>query len=345
MHPPVTVRDIARKCGLHFTTVALALRNSPKVAAATRARVQAQAARMGYRPNPLVSALMAQKRSQRKPDHASVLAHVSFSAPDYRPAPGSFEAEYLAGACQRCTEMGYRLETFHLHTTGLSAIRLAQILRTRAIPGLLLGSARGSKGHLPRPLHEFASIALSHSISCPALHRVSHNHCQGSMLACRSLRRKGYRRIGLVLTSLMDNRLSRLWTAGYLAFHEGQPKASRCAPLYLPYKELPARIAPEGHLHKLLLAWVRKETPDVILTMHLPLQQWLEENAGALPGKVEIASLDYSREWGNVCGVFQKPTMLGREAISFLVSQIQSNQYGIPAQPLTLMIEGEWREP
>jgi len=345
MHPPVTVRDIARKCGLHFTTVALALRNSPKVAPATRARIRALATRMGYRPNPLVSALMAQKRSQRKSDQASVLAHVSFSAPDHRPAPNSFEAEYLAGARQRAYEMGYHLETFHLHPSGLNAPRLAQILRTRAIPGMLLGSARGSMGHLPRPLYEFVSIALAHSIIRPGLHRVSHNHCHGSMLACRALWRKGYRRIGLVLTRLMDVRLGRLWTAGYLAYHEGRPEAFRCAPLYLPVTEFPQSTSSHEFPHRKLLSWVRREEPDVVLTMHLPVKKWLEENAASLPRKVDIASLDYSPEWGSVPGVFQKPRFLGREAISFLVGQIQSNQSGIPDQPLSLMIDGDWHEP
>ncbi|RRJ95054.1 LacI family DNA-binding transcriptional regulator [Opitutaceae bacterium TAV4] len=37
----VTIRDIARDTGVHFTTVALALRDSPRVNAATRAAAEA----------------------------------------------------------------------------------------------------------------------------------------------------------------------------------------------------------------------------------------------------------------------------------------------------------------
>lgn len=336
MPSPVTVRDIARECGIHFTTVALALRNSPKVAPSTRARVTRVAEEMGYRPNPLVSALMAQKRALRKPDHSSVLAHISFASPEQKPSPSSFVAEYLAGARNRCFEMGYRLETFHLNVPGMSAARLAQILRTRAIPGLLLGATPRSKGHLPRPLHGFAAVALSNSVVRPGLHRVSHNHCQGIFLACRTLWRNGYRRIGLVLTTLMDKQMDRLWTAGYLAFHQDLPDSSKPAPLFLPSNLFP----PDA-----LLAWARREKPDVILTMHLQVKRWLDQNASRLRRKVDIATLDYSPEWKGCPGVCQKPAVQGREAISFLVSQIQSNQHGLPAEPLTLMIEGEWRDP
>ncbi len=86
MPTQTTIRLIARECGFHFTTVALALRNSSKVAASTRAKIQRVAQKLGYRPNPLVSALMAQKRALKKPEFSSVLAYVSF---DGDPTPPS----------------------------------------------------------------------------------------------------------------------------------------------------------------------------------------------------------------------------------------------------------------
>jgi LacI family fructose operon transcriptional repressor len=335
MHSPVTVRDIARACGIHFTTVALALRNSPRVAEKTRDRVVKIANHMGYRPNPLVATLMAQKRAQRQPSHSSVLAYISYPSLDVKD-PSIFEKQYLEGARERCLEMGYRLETFHLYSGDLNATRLAQILRTRAIPGLLLGPWRRGKGHLPRPLHGFASVALCNSLVQPGLHRVRHNQCRGSQLACRQLRRKGYRRIGLVLTTHMDRQLDRFWTAGYLSFHENLPAASRPAPLYLPQNSFPANI---------LSDWVLREKPDVILTMHLQVRQWLERNAASLTHKVDIATLDHSPEWGDCPGIFQNPSAQGKEAVSFLVGQIQNNQHGLPSQPLTLMLDGEWVDP
>ena len=62
----VTQRDIARAAGLSQATVSLALRRHPGLPAATIARVHAAAAGLGYRPDPLVSALMSQRQA-RKP--------------------------------------------------------------------------------------------------------------------------------------------------------------------------------------------------------------------------------------------------------------------------------------
>ena len=45
----VTMSDIAAALGLHPSTVSLALKDSPRIAKETRARVQAIAAEMGYR--------------------------------------------------------------------------------------------------------------------------------------------------------------------------------------------------------------------------------------------------------------------------------------------------------
>src|SRR5690606_22275069 len=48
---PITQRDVARACGVHPSTLCLALKNSPSIPLPTRLRVQAAAEELGYRPN------------------------------------------------------------------------------------------------------------------------------------------------------------------------------------------------------------------------------------------------------------------------------------------------------
>ena len=48
---PITQRDVARACGVHPSTICLALKNSPSIPLPTRRRVQAVAEELGYRPN------------------------------------------------------------------------------------------------------------------------------------------------------------------------------------------------------------------------------------------------------------------------------------------------------
>ena len=49
-HRPVTVKDIAQRCGVHFMTVSRALRGDPRVKPATTEAIKAMATEMGYDP-------------------------------------------------------------------------------------------------------------------------------------------------------------------------------------------------------------------------------------------------------------------------------------------------------
>jgi DNA-binding LacI/PurR family transcriptional regulator len=52
-----TIRDVAREAGVGVGTVSRVLSNQPRVSPATRARVEAAIAQLGYRPNPVARAL------------------------------------------------------------------------------------------------------------------------------------------------------------------------------------------------------------------------------------------------------------------------------------------------
>ena len=60
-----TMADIARKAGVHVTTVSLALRNHPRLPASTRERIQALAKELGYVPDPFLRALVTYRGTNR----------------------------------------------------------------------------------------------------------------------------------------------------------------------------------------------------------------------------------------------------------------------------------------
>jgi len=57
MNERVTLRDLARITGVHFTTVGLALRNDARISPATAAKVQPAAREHGYTEDAMLSAL------------------------------------------------------------------------------------------------------------------------------------------------------------------------------------------------------------------------------------------------------------------------------------------------
>ena len=73
----VTLADIAAKAAVHVTTVSLALRNHPRLPEATRQRIQALAEELGYRPDPMLRALVAYRGRAMDRRNTPTLAYVT----------------------------------------------------------------------------------------------------------------------------------------------------------------------------------------------------------------------------------------------------------------------------
>ena len=74
-----TIRDVARAAGVAPATASLALRNCPRLRKTTCAKVQRAAKKLGYRPNAVVSQLLAQLRASRTPKYQATLGLINAS--------------------------------------------------------------------------------------------------------------------------------------------------------------------------------------------------------------------------------------------------------------------------
>src|SRR4051794_8013672 len=73
----VTLRDIARKAGVHFSTVSLALRDHPRIPAETRERLRQLARKLGYVADPLLASLSSYRSKRRGEQFRSSLAWIT----------------------------------------------------------------------------------------------------------------------------------------------------------------------------------------------------------------------------------------------------------------------------
>ena len=77
---PVTLAEIARRAGVSVMTVSRALRKQSNISPQTQKRIQVIADELGYRPNPLVSALMTYRRAAKPVEsHLSIGFITNFS--------------------------------------------------------------------------------------------------------------------------------------------------------------------------------------------------------------------------------------------------------------------------
>jgi DNA-binding LacI/PurR family transcriptional regulator len=327
MNRHVTMGDVAERAGVSRPTVSRALRGDPRLFRSTIERVQAAAAELGYRPNPWVSALMAQVRARRRPGPAAALAYVVVLGPGgSTPGDGAF----AGGARERAGELGYRFEVFGLRPSPQRTRRLERALRSRSIRGIVLAP-------LPEPgpapgldWSRYAAAAIGFSASTPDFHRAVNDQFGTMLLALDRLRGLGRRRIGLALSGDADVRTRHAWSAAYAWFQRSLPRA-RCIPPLLPRRIAAANV----------LRWTRRYRPDAIMGVDWGMLAWLRSRGIETPRDIAYAQLDWHPRCG-CAGVRQNGDAVGAAAVELVAAQLEQNERGVPARPRTVLVRGDW---
>ena len=328
----VTQQDIARRAKVHITTVSLALRDSPRLPAATRKRIQDLAVEMDYSPDPMLSALTVYRERLKRKRHQGVLAWMCPAVRRGRARPNN--SEYRRGAEMRCAELGYLLEDFHLSELGRT--RLASVLQARNIQGLLIPPQSYNRSHISFDWNPFSAVCFGFSLARPRLHLVTNAQHQSTRIAVRALRTHGYRRIGFVTTHVADERTDYNFSSGFWSEHR-RLKGS---------EQIPAlTIAGESRLEELaeFESWYLKYRPEVILAHHPPVFEYMRM-MGIDRDECGYASLDLTAPDGSIAGIYQNYPLMGQAAVTFLIDMIHANERGIPKERFQLLIEGSWIE-
>ncbi len=326
-----TMQQIADAVGCSRMAVSLALRNSPKISAATIARIRKVADEMGYRPNPMVSALMTQLRHGRTVKRPTTIAYVTaYPTEDGWHQPGLF-TEFHTGAKMRAEALGYKLEEYWLRRPGLSEKRFCDVLFARNILGLVIAPLPSGGGTLTLDWPRFSSAAIGYSVTSPNIHRASNDQYSTIRLAVAELTRLGYRRIGLAMTRDGDERVKNNWSAGMLVEQSMIP-AERRVPLLLA----------DGPFEAAFAGWFSNYRPDVILTQEWRCGRVLKELGMRAPEDVGIANLGVTAGEAQWAGMNQNAELVGAAALDLVDAQLRRNECGIPAQQKTVVIPGHW---
>jgi len=333
MPPSITIRGIARLAKCSHTTVSLALRNDPKISTAARHRIQHIAKENGYTRNALVSNLMTQLRSSRNNPSREKLALISWWDAPEAWRQDERGRELHAGLCERARELGYDLEEFWAAQPGVSTARLGRILHARGIRGVVLLSKIQPRGRVSLNWDLFAAATTSYTVIRPNLHRATHYHFQGAVLALRNLRHRGYRRVGYVNTIESEDRVNDGWLAGYLA-HEYRVHGTLAVPPLLL----------KGWNTAELKEWIERHRPDAVIGNGLPAYDALRSVGVRMPKDIGFVSLDCLASDHAIAGINQMRREAGRKVVDLVVEQMETNEYGIPARPKTVMVDGVWKD-
>jgi LacI family transcriptional regulator len=348
----VSLDHIAKLAGVHKATVSRALRNHPTIPKTTRDRIQEIARNEGYRPNPLVAMYQAQARSSRPTTMQAAMGWLN----DYPNAESWNEFPwlrgYLAGARQRCADMGYRLEEVSLSTANGASFeeeteRASKVLRSKGIYGIIMPlmlnyqylladwencvvSLIGS-GHLRPP----GGLAGLQSQFYPQRFPIADRDLYFNLrLAYQNVLQLGYSRIGLVYSRYIDAEANGKAQAAYLIEQSHLPEIERIPVLFLErFKEgRPPTFD----------RWMEEYRPDAILCLNPVVRDWVEELGLSVPGDIGLANLNLVSDVSNWAGVDEQHHEIGAAAVDILVGALSRNELGLPPQPRRILIPGEW---
>ena len=324
-----SLAQVAHAADVALSTASLALRDSPRVLPATKERIQAVAARLGYQPDLRVASLMARIRRNAALRDREHLAFVWVSTTKRESQQHDFPISLRQGARTRAEQLGCVLSEFWLNDEGMSARRLEQILGARGITGVIFSA----------PLHDmevridwdwshFAGAVIGNTNWTPNLHRVAHHHYRSMWTTMEHLRGEGSQRPAALLHEAHHRRLHGVQWAAFVANHP--------QPALAPAMARFDRPADPGELR----GWFRRIRADALI-LSLGQDRPTVEKLRQLSGIRRVVALDYT---GSAPGVDMRHDLIAATAVETVVAQLHRNERGIPRLPSTLLLEGEWRE-
>ncbi|MBC2593024.1 LacI family DNA-binding transcriptional regulator [Ruficoccus amylovorans] len=341
MKKVITQKDLAEATGLNQSTVSLALRNDPRVKEATRRHVLETARRLGYRKDPMLSALASYRSRQRDSVfHGTLVWLWRPELLQYRQDQDSAWNRYLEGARRRCAALGYALETLEVPASPQEQRRLSDILYHRGIEGILVPPQQVSSEAPHFQWEQFAAVTFGWSVREPNFHAVSPNHYQNAITLVKNLHRLGYERVsGVVLTGgNYDRAHFHLWTHGLQDASRQYASSGPGIPPLLLKKT-------GGSIREVLLRWLDKYRPDAIgvSAEHTDL---LVEELSALglkvPNDIAVATLFRPASESRYAGIYENSTHIGEAAVDMLAGALRRREHGMPPVRRMMQIEGTW---
>ena len=328
-----TIRSIAERLSLSTATVSLALREHPRIPESTRERVKKTAREMGYHPNPAIAKLMTHIRSARHIEAMTTLAFLNSTRTKTPTSLSLYHRLLWKGIEEQGRELGYQIESFWLQEKNMTPKRMSQILESRGIQGLIIPPFAEFGKVLDMNWEKFSAVTMGYSLLQPRLNRIVGNQRQAFFSCLHHLLRIGHQRIAAVWHETFDSRMTFISSSVFQWYQSLIPEGRRIPMLHLP-----------NYDSQYLARWVQKEKPDAIIT-HIPaLVDILRQGGIRVPEDVSVVMEGSKPEETELSGCFVSPYDIGRRVVKLLDSQLLQNDFGVPDQPVTILMEMQWNE-
>lgn len=318
-----------------MSTVSRSLNGNLRIPEATRKNILNEARKLGWVPNPLVSAYMSHFRSTRDPKYRATIGFViAFKGKQTLAALPEFHRKVFRGAKTLAESMGYIMEPIWLESVRFDLAKLARLLKSRGIPGIIVHG-----GHLPEGAwsdfdwNSFASATFGFSVMKPHLHRSAFYMLQGIRMAVERIVEYGYQRIALIISEVQSQLSDHAMRSAF--YYEARRLERR---RWLRCVEGVNSSAKS--LHK-LRAWLETNRPDVVIGDD-EVRQTLHEMRYRIPQDIGFVSPVCSEVYPEMAGIDQCPEAVGENCLDLIATQLVRNERGVPTRPKLVLNEGRW---
>lgn len=330
--PRVLMKDVAKAAGVHQTTVSLALRNHPSLPPNTRERIQRLANEMGYRPDPALSALVAYRQATKNQPSEQVIAWIVNVKNPKRINGAHVHRALMAGAKERASELGYKLDVFWLGSEYKDAKSLNRVLKARGIQGVIFGAFDYFDEPFELDWDFFSCIKVNQLPESLPLDSVLCDQIDAVGQAIDELKRIGIERIGIAVSEFEEIHNRFTYAAGFHTHRREIAAENWITPYYFQHSAnytedvLPATLdwARENKIQALISNWNNME--DVAFKLN-------EEGQDC-----RFLPLDADEHTIRNGGINQDHHENGRRAVDMTVGQIKTFRRGTESSPCTTLV-------
>lgn len=331
MQPPVTLKMIASRCGLGLSTVSMALKGHPEIARSTVDHVLSVAREMGYKPNPLFSALGTRAHRKNSRFHGAPIALITDTE---KLLTTDKQAERSSKS--RAEELGYQLDTYNL--SKIRSLRaLKRQLLARGVCGILVGRLEETVRFTSLSWDEFSIISFGRKHAVLPYHTVTHNIFQATTQCWTTILNRGYKRIGAAICQHSPSHPDDgLRLGAVLACHYQYPDLERIPPFLGHHEDYDS-----------YRSWFLQWKPDAILGFHAGQNYTLRYINIFPPENVAFACLHLSLgdTWSkSISGMTDAVENEAIVAVNWLDQLIRYRQRGIPESPQYIVLDQVWHE-
>ncbi|MFQ3670263.1 MAG: LacI family DNA-binding transcriptional regulator [Verrucomicrobiia bacterium] len=340
----VTLRDVALATGFDVATVSRALRGMAVVKEATRRRIELAARKLGYRADPMVSALAAYRSRAGRAGLAVPVMVAHLGETEAVHAQPNFQRHVtqmiLRRAGLKFAERGYRLEHSFLrdHQVDAATARRWDAMGFQAV---IFNTHHAHPFDL-KLLKRFCLCSLITEIYPQPVHHLSWDMEAGLVACVRKVVGMGYRRVGFAVYVDPEHLFKRIFVEGLTRYEPllGQAETSVFG--------WPDPDAAEGLFEvgkRPFAQWLRRFKPEAIVANNDVVMWWIRE--AGVKKRPFVVTADRTNDpevapgWA---GTGPDVELMAQELVELVDRLVKHGDRGAAEHPLRVMVPPRWTE-